>query len=231
MVPCPDPGLAETVAQELAGAGVLQYYECEGRLVPYTLTSGLQSPCYPDHRVLLMHPTERRSVIAGLARLVQTNEAEFDCIVGVETAGIPFGVLLAETLGKPFCFVRKTRKTHGRGRWVECVDPTTDQLGRVLVFDEVFSTGGTMIRAVEVIRNELLARVELAVAITSNELFPSADNFSRHSIRPLVITNLSYIAKAAYHLGLLSSIQALDIIAFLRDPVGWTQRADRSTAR
>ena len=115
---------------------------------PFTWASGLRSPIYCDNRILLSYPAVRNMVISGFADLSKAFQP-FDTIAGVATAGIAHGALLAERLELPFCYVRSKPKEHGRQNQIEGrVEPGQ----RVLVIEDLISTGGSSLAAVDALK-------------------------------------------------------------------------------
>lgn len=203
----------------LAHAKILYYYSDEGN-DPYHWNSGLLSPCYPDHRMILMQTEVRTKIIDYLVSLVNYLEIYCDFIASVESTGINFGVLLADKLQKPFCFVRKESKNYGRKKKVECIN--SNMVGKTcLIFDEVFSTGGHAIRSAEAIRKETGAYVEFVIGITNNCLPYTSQNFVNHGLHPHALTSLKAIAISSEKEGVISSQKAADISMFLKNPVEW----------
>jgi orotate phosphoribosyltransferase len=96
----------------------------------------------------LSHPAVRRKVIDAFVDLAQDFEP-FDLVAGVATAGIPHGVLLADRLGLPFVYVREKPKSHGRQNQIEGVVRGGE---RVLVVEDLISTGGSSLNAVAALR-------------------------------------------------------------------------------
>lgn len=129
---------------------------------PFTWASGLRSPIYCDNRTVLSYPEVRRLIIDAF---VEQSDAfrPFDLIAGVATAGIAHGVLLAERLDLPFAYVRAKAKEHGRQNQIEGVVRAGQ---RVLVIEDLISTGGSSLKAVEALR-EAGCRVNAVLAIFS----------------------------------------------------------------
>ena len=129
---------------------------------PFTWASGIQSPIYCDNRITLSHPEVRDYIKACL---VESSKAfqPVQAIAGVATAGIPHGVLLADALRLPFVYVRGEAKGHGRKNQVE---GELNGNERVLVIEDLISTGGSSLRVVEVLR-ELGCEVAGVLAIFS----------------------------------------------------------------
>lgn len=114
---------------------------------PFTWASGIQSPIYCDNRITLSYPDIRRGIIQGFSERAEDFQP-FDAIAGVATAGIPHGALLAEKLGLPFLYVRSKPKAHGRQNQIE---GKLDAGQRVLMIEDLISTGGSSLQAVEAV--------------------------------------------------------------------------------
>ncbi len=116
---------------------------------PFTWASGILSPIYCDNRLLLSYPALRDYVAEQLAKAANEHFAPFETVAGVATAGIPHGTLLADRLQKPFAYVRSKAKAHGRQNHIEGHLPKGS---RVLVVEDLISTGGSSLQAVETLR-------------------------------------------------------------------------------
>lgn len=117
---------------------------------PFTWASGIQSPIYCDNRIVLSYPDIRNFVKQSFVETAR-QFSDVDMIAGVATAGIPHGMLLADALGLPFVYVRSKAKGHGRQNLIE------GQLkpdAKVLVVEDLISTGGSCLKAVEALRQE-----------------------------------------------------------------------------
>ena len=115
---------------------------------PFTWASGIKSPIYCDNRIILSHPNIRDYVIYCLEKKA-TSMPEFDVVAGVATAGIAFGALVADRLKKPMVYVRSKAKEHGRQNMIE---GHLEGSERVLVIEDLISTGGSSLKAVEAIK-------------------------------------------------------------------------------
>ena len=108
----------------------------------------MRSPIYCDNRVTLSHPEVRTAIKEAFAKQ-SVVFGEIDMIAGVATAGIPHGALLADKLGLPFCYVRSSPKEHGRQNQIEGeLRPGS----RVLVIQDLISTGGSSVEVLGVLR-------------------------------------------------------------------------------
>ena len=115
---------------------------------PFIWASGRRSPIYCDNRVSLSHPEVRSYLIEQLQ--AQSSHFEpFGGVAGVATAGIPHGALLADRLNLPFLYIRSKAKAHGRQNQIE---GELHPGARYLVVEDLISTGGSSLLAVEALR-------------------------------------------------------------------------------
>ena len=112
---------------------------------PFTWASGILSPIYCDNRIVLSHPEARNFVKSAFADCAQ-KFPKFDKIAGVATAGIAHGALLADALNMPFIYVRSKAKAHGRQNQIE---GELNKGERVLVIEDLISTGGSSLKAID----------------------------------------------------------------------------------
>ena len=115
---------------------------------PFTWASGLRSPIYCDNRLSLSHPNVRNFLKKELGVLAKTF-GEFDGIAGVATAGIAHGALLADELDLPFIYIRSKAKGHGRQNLIE---GDISIAKKYIVVEDLISTGGSSLQAVEALR-------------------------------------------------------------------------------
>ncbi len=115
---------------------------------PFRWRSGVQSPLYCDARGLLSHVAARGLMVTQLGAQVQAVCPEGAVIAGVATGGIAYGAWVAAALGLPFCYVRKP-KAHGLGK---CIEGHIEAGSRVVVVEDVVSSAGSALEAVEVLR-------------------------------------------------------------------------------
>lgn len=116
---------------------------------PFTWSSGLKSPIYCDNRLTMSYPTIRKKIAKGLTELIRENFYEVEVIAGTATAGIPHAAWVSDGLDLPMCYVRSKAKGHGKGNQIEGLV----KLGQnVVVVEDLISTGGSVISAVEALR-------------------------------------------------------------------------------
>lgn len=118
---------------------------------PFVWASGWNSPIYCDNRKTLSYPQIRTYIKIELARLVLEMYPDVEVIAGVATGAIAQGALVADVLGLPFIYVRPTPKDHGLENMIEG-DLRPGQ--KVVVIEDLISTGGSSLKAVEAIRND-----------------------------------------------------------------------------
>lgn len=115
---------------------------------PFTWASGILSPIYCDNRLVLSHP-ETRDFVKQCLIEKSKDFGKFDAVAGVATAGIAHGMLLADALKLPYAYVRSKPKEHGRQNLIEGeLRPNS----KVLVVEDLISTGGSSLQAVEAVR-------------------------------------------------------------------------------
>jgi len=117
---------------------------------PFIWASGIESPIYCDNRMTLSYPDVRNAICEGFVKKIKAHHPQAEAIAGVATGGIAHGALVADKLGLPFVYVRDKPKAHGRENTVEgFLSPLT----KVVVIEDLISTGGSSIKAVDALRN------------------------------------------------------------------------------
>ena len=116
---------------------------------PFTWASGLKSPIYCDNRKTLSYPRVRTFIKTAFADILSEEFEEAEVIAGVATAGIPHGILVADVLNLPFVYVRDKPKGHGLENLIE---GKIDSGQKVVVIEDLISTGGSSLKAVQALR-------------------------------------------------------------------------------
>ena len=183
-------------------------------------------PIYNDNRMFLFHPDTRRTIAQGLADIIATNGIGVDVVAGTATAGIPHGALLADLLSLPYIYIRDKPKAHGLKNRIEGLDAESDLEGRrVVVIEDLISTGGSSARAVEAVR-EANGRCDWCISIFSyglekaDEEFGALDpacNFTSLLTFPVLLET----AKAG---GFLTEDQIVLLAEWRKDPFGWGEK-------
>ncbi|MCC6805632.1 MAG: orotate phosphoribosyltransferase [Anaerolineae bacterium] len=176
---------------------------------PITFKSGIVSPIYVDNRRLPYEPHAWHQVIDGFRRAIDTQALEFDVIAGIETGGIPHSAALAYTLERPSVFVRKQPKEYGMKRRVEGGEVAGK---RVLLIEDLNTTGGSSLSGVDALRDED-AQVVACFAIFSYGFPQAAKAFAQADLPLITLTTLDSVLEAAQQTGYLTS----DALAVVRN--------------
>ncbi|MCM3279305.1 orotate phosphoribosyltransferase [Exiguobacterium sp. MER 193] len=183
---------------------------------PYTWSSGLKSPIYCDNRLTLSFPNVRQVIVDGLVKSV--NPTEVDVIAGTATAGIPHGALLADRLGLPFIYVRSSAKGHGKGNQIE---GKLEAGARVLVIEDLLSTGMSSIDAAQAIR-EAGGDVTGIQAIFSYGLPVLEKNLADANLTATSLTTFSELIEVAKNTGVLNRSELDSLRDWQEDPRAWS---------
>jgi len=117
---------------------------------PFQWASGWKSPVYCDNRITLSYPDVRNFIKYSFAGLIKEKYLSTEVIAGVATGAIAHGVLVADLLGLPFVYIRPAPKSHGLGNLIEGhLAPGS----KVVVIEDLISTGGSSLKAVEALRS------------------------------------------------------------------------------
>lgn len=183
---------------------------------PFTWASGIKSPIYCDNRITLSHPLIRSFVKVELAKLGKQLE-DYDTIAGVATAGIAHGALLADEVEKPFIYVRSKAKEHGRENLIEGDHSFAK---KVLVVEDLISTGGSSIQAVEALRAEGLEVVGV-IALFSYEFDKAKQNFNDANCPFLTLSNYTAMLQEAKLTNYITESEYNTLLDWSTDPAGW----------
>ncbi|HMR44810.1 MAG TPA: orotate phosphoribosyltransferase [Saprospiraceae bacterium] len=183
---------------------------------PFTWASGILSPIYCDNRVLLSYPAIRNTVKNAFVEK-SAAFADFDVVAGVATAGIPMGALLADALQKPFVYVRAKAKEHGRQNLIEGeLQPGK----KVLVVEDLISTGGSSLKAVEAIR-ENGCEVVGVLAIFSYQFEEAESAFKNADCPMLTLSNYSALITAALESNYINQAEVELLQSWRKNPQSW----------
>lgn len=184
---------------------------------PFTWASGWKSPFYCDNRKTLSYPSLRSFIKIELARVVLENFREFDAIAGVATGAIAQGALVAEELGVPFVYVRSKPKDHGLENLIEGeLRPGM----KVVVIEDLISTGGSSLKAVEAIRKSGSEVVGMVASYTYG--FDVAEKaFEEAGVKLYTLTNYEAVLETALKTGYISEKDIPTLNAWRKDPSHW----------
>lgn len=176
---------------------------------PFTWSSGWKSPIYCDNRKILSYPKIRTFVRQKFTELILDQHGKPDIIAGVATGGIAIGALIAEELGLPFIYVRSSAKAHGLGNQIE----GDYSMGtNVVVIEDLISTGGSSLKAVEALREAGLI-VKGVVAIFNYGFDISEQAFEKAKCPIHELSNY----ETMIHLALEQNVISKDDVGSLQD--------------
>lgn len=179
----------------------------------FTLTSGKLSSYYVDLRVVPSFPNAYLKVCDAFKDMVKNDVGteKFDRISGIPTAGVPFASVIAYTLQKPFLYTRAETKIHGRGRRVEGILMPGD---RVLVIDDLITTGKSVLDAIEAIAAEGGVIKDVVVLIDREE--GGRRPLAKKGVSLHCLAKMSEVARALYEMESLSEDQYRAIMRQIR---------------
>lgn len=184
---------------------------------PFTWASGWKSPIYCDNRLSLSYPKVRSMIKGELVKLVQAKFPEAEAVAGVATAGIPQGALLADALNLPFLYVRSKPKGHGMGNSIEG-KVTAGQ--KVLVVEDLVSTGGSSLKAVEDLR-EAGFHVLGMIAIFTYGFDIARENFKSAGIKLICLSDYESLLPQAIKDQYVSDADLSSLSTWRKDPGNW----------
>ena len=185
---------------------------------PFTLASGWKSPIYCDNRKTLSYPSIRSYIKVQLARVLLENFPECTAVVGVATGAIAQGALVADTLGLPYAYVRSTPKDHGLENLVEGeLKPNA----KVVIIEDLISTGGSSLKAVEAVRNFGCDVIGM-VAIYTHQFPQSIERFEKAGVRLITLSNYDTVIEEALRIHYISDKDLETLLEWRKDPSTWT---------
>ncbi len=181
---------------------------------PFTWASGIKSPIYCDNRLILTAPEARDLVENAMAETVKAEFPEAEVLMGTATAGIAHAAIAAHILGMPMGYVRSGAKDHGRQNQIEGrLEPGQ----KVVVVEDLISTGGSVIDAVEALR-AAGAEVLGVVSIFTYGLKKGVERLAAANIRNVSLSNLDYVAEVAGEEGYIKPEDVQKVLTFRADP-------------
>ena len=181
---------------------------------PFTWASGIKSPIYCDNRLTLSAPRVREQVENGLALLVKRNYPDCEMLMGTSTAGIAHAAITATLLDLPMGYVRGEAKSHGRTNRIEGkMDPGT----KVVVIEDLISTGGSAIDVVEALR-EAGAEVLGIVSIFTYGMKRGLERLEAANVENHSLCNLDVLVEVAEQEGRIGPGWKERILAFRNNP-------------
>ena len=184
---------------------------------PFTWASGWKSPFYCDNRKTLSYPSLRTFVKTEIARVVLENFEDVDAIAGVATGAIAQGALVAEALNLPFVYVRSKPKDHGMGNLIE---GTLPEGAKVVVVEDLISTGGSSLKAVEALRQAGFEVVGMVASYTYG--FSQAEEaFKEANVRLITISDYEHTTAIAAQTGYIQESDLNVLAEWRKSPSTW----------
>lgn len=210
-----DVSTGRRLADDLLDIGAVTFSPA----APFTWSSGLLSPIYCDNRMTMGYPDVRKRIRDAFIERLRGADLHPDIVAGTATAGIPHAAWLADALDLPMVYVRSKPKKHGKASRIE---GAIDSGRRVVVIEDLVSTGGSSIGVVETIRSAG-AHVLGVLAIFSYELQQAEDAFSAVDVPLYTLTNLEHLLESARSNEELDDHDIASIAAWRMDPWRWTE--------
>lgn len=184
---------------------------------PFTWASGWKSPFYCDNRKTLSFPRLRSFVKLELCHLIQEAFPEAEAVAGVATGAIAQGALVAEELGLPFCYVRSKAKDHGMQNLIE---GEVARGAKVVVVEDLISTGGSSLKAVEALREAGVEVIGMVASYTYG--FPVAEEaFRQAGVRLLTLTDYEAVVEQAVATGYIKEEDKAVLSEWRQSPSTW----------
>ena len=221
MIPTSFPSkeeMARLTARMLWEIEVVHFMDDE----PFVFASGLPAPVYVDCRKLISFPRIRTTLMDFLTVTVMREAGfeAFDNVAGGETAGIPFGAMVAERMALPMTYVRKKPKGYGRNARIE---GAMSEGQRVLLVEDLTTDGGSKISFVDAIR-ETGATCGHTAVIFYYGIFPETEKtLGDHGVTLHHLCTWWDVLAAAKEMGKFSTKTLTEVETFLNAPVKWRE--------
>ncbi len=184
---------------------------------PFTWSSGWKSPIYCDNRKVLSYPKVRTYIRQVFVDLITEKYGKPDVIAGVATGGIAIGALIAEQMGLPFIYVRSSAKAHGMQNQIEGY---YEKGQNVVVIEDLISTGGSSLKAIDALRNGGL-KIRGLVAIFTYGFEKAVRNFNEAECEYEVLTDYEHLLQQAIDQNYISSSDKVSLTKWREAPENW----------
>ena len=186
---------------------------------PFTLASGLKSPIYTDNRLTISYPEVRQAIFNGMVEQIKLHFSEADVIAGTATAGIPHAAWVAQNMELPMIYVRTKPKDHGQGKQIEGV---LKEGQKVVVIDDLISTGGSVLNAVQAVNNAG-GKVIGVVSVFTYDLPAAEQNFMANGLKYYSVTDYMTLIKVAKENNQISADHLKSLQEWRKDPLSWSK--------
>ena len=197
-------------------------------VTPFRLSSGFLSPSYIDCRKIIAYPSAFKSITNMMIDAIKADMAfQYpNYIIGGETAGIPFGAVIAEKMGLPLSYVRKKAKDYGKNKLIE--GDIFKEKNSILV-EDLMTDGKSKINFVQNIRSHGI-RCDLSLVVFKYNIFKEAEiSMKRNNIKVYHLTDWEDVYNQMLVMNTFDSGTLLEIRKFLDDPVAWSNYKNEMT--
>ncbi|MBD5188241.1 MAG: orotate phosphoribosyltransferase [Muribaculaceae bacterium] len=185
---------------------------------PFTWASGWNSPIYTDNRITLSYPEVRSFIKVELCRIIEERFPEANAVAGVATGAIAQGALVADTLALPYVYVRSSPKDHGLENLIE---GNLKPGQKVVVVEDLISTGGSSLKAVQAIRNAGCEVVGMVAMFSYG--FPVAEKaFKEAGVELVTLSNYNAMLEVALATNYIHADDVETLKEWRKDPSVWT---------
>jgi orotate phosphoribosyltransferase len=190
---------------------------------PFTWASGWKSPIYCDNRLILSFPSIRNYVRDEFSKKIEKQFGKPDVIAGVATGAIGIGILVAESMGLPFVYVRPEPKKHGRQNQVEGF---LQKGQNVVVVEDLISTGNSSLQAVEALR-AAGANVKGMAAIFTYGFEVAEENFKNANLALYTLSNYQNLLNLAVAKNYITEIEETTLREWSVNPSTWNVEIEK----
>jgi len=186
---------------------------------PFTWASGWKSPIYCDNRITLSYPAIRNYIRENMSKQIEELYGKPDIIAGVATGAIGIGALVADYMNLPFCYVRPEAKSHGRQNQIEGL---LRENQNVVVVEDLISTGGSSLKAVEALR-AAKANVKGMMAIFTYGFPIAEENFKSAEVSLNTLSSYEHLLEQAEKSKYITNKEAKVLADWRKNPSEWNQ--------
>jgi orotate phosphoribosyltransferase len=199
-------------AEQLLSIGAVSI---RGEEALFTWASGIRSPIYCDNRLVMGYPVIRKAVAKGIAEMMTRDFGDaFDLIAATATAGIPHGAWVSDLLEKPMVYVRSGQKEHGKGNQIEGPYKAGQ---RVLLVEDLLSTGGSSLKCVEALEAEGLEVLKI-YGIFNYGFSSMKAKFEEKGLPYETLTDYAVLLELLQDQGSLTQVEAERLALFSQNP-------------
>ncbi len=184
---------------------------------PFVWASGWNSPIYCDNRRTLSFPNARNYIKMAMAKSIRELYPEVEVIAGVATGAISWGAFVADALNLPFVYVRSQAKDHGMKNLIEGYLP---EKSKVLVVEDLISTGGSSLKAVDALK-ESGAEVLALYAVYTHGFKLAEELFAKANVPMHTLSNYSAVIEEALRTNYIQEDMKSVLEEWREDPANW----------